>query len=368
MPESAPGGLPPGRSGAAAECLRRFEELEKLLYDPAVASDPGRVRTLAKEHASLKPMVQRLKRLEVLRRQIEEAEGLITAGDGGRELAELAQAELSDLRRQAGELERQVEADLLPKDPDDEKSVIVEIRAGAGGAEASLFAADLHRMYGGYAARRGWRIEPMSSSATELGGFKEVIFAVEGEGVYREMKFERGVHRVQRVPATEASGRIHTSTVTVAVLPQAEAVEVDLDPKDLRIDVFRSSGPGGQGVNTTDSAVRITHNPTGLVVCCQDERSQLKNRAKAMKVLQARLMEIKTREQISQRTDARRAQIGGGERSEKIRTYNFPDRRVTDHRVGLTSHRLEEILDGSIEEFIVACQEAQRRALLERAQ
>jgi len=240
----------------------------------------------------------------------------------------------------------------------------VEIRAGTGGAEASLFAADLYRMYTRFSARKSWSVEPLSSSPTEVGGFKEVVFGIDGDRVFRWLKFERGVHRVQRVPETEASGRIHTSTVTVAVLPQAEEVELQVDPKDLRIDVFRSSGPGGQSVNTTDSAVRITHVPTGLVVSCQDERSQLKNKSKALKVLRARLLEKKQEEQTAHRTQERRSQIGTGDRSEKIRTYNFPDRRITDHRIGFTSHQLEAVLNGELEELLEPLLEAERQAKL----
>ncbi len=344
--------------------LKRFEELERLLADPAVASDPRKVRAYAKEHSVLKPLVDLHQQAERVRRRIQQAKEMLQGGAGGGDLADLARAELEELSRKESELVAQVEAMVLGQDPEGEKSVIMEIRAGTGGQEASLFAADLYRMYTRYAARQSWAVESLSASSTEVGGFKEVIFGVEGEGVFRKLKFERGVHRVQRVPETEASGRIHTSTVTVAVLPQAEEVEVEIDPKDLRVDVFRSSGPGGQGVNTTDSAVRITHLSTGLVVSCQDERSQIKNRAKAMKVLRARLLERRTEEQAAQRSQERRTQIGGGERAEKIRTYNFPDRRVTDHRINFTSHRLEEILEGNLDELIEPLGKSERKARL----
>ena len=344
--------------------LKRLEELERLLSDPAVLADPSRLRACAKERAGLLPLAERYRKLRRLQEQMAQAKDLLESRDLQKEMQELARAELEQLQESARRLKREIEELLIEEDPDDQRSVVVEIRAGTGGAEASLFAAELYRMYTRYAAQLSWKIEPLSMGPTEVGGFKEAIFAVEGDRVFRRLKFERGVHRVQRVPATEAAGRIHTSTVTVAVLPQPEEVEIQVDPKDLRVDVFRSSGPGGQGVNTTDSAVRITHLPTGIVVTCQDERSQLKNKAKAMKVLRARLLESKAKEQAAQRTSERRAQIGTGERSEKIRTYNFPDRRVTDHRIGLTSHRLEEILNGRLEELLDPLVEAERQAKL----
>ena len=342
--------------------LKRFEELERLLMDPATVSDPRRVRDLAKEHAALRPLVEKFRQLEQVRAQIQGARQMLESGQS--DMAELAKAELEELGEKEAELVRGLEESVLGDDPEGEKSAILEIRAGTGGAEASLFSADLYRMYTRYAAQQGWSVESLSGSSSEVGGFKEVIFAVEGPGVYRRLKFERGVHRVQRVPQTEASGRIHTSTVTVAVLPQAEEVDIQIDAKDLRIDVYRSSGPGGQGVNTTDSAVRITHLPTGVVVTCQDERSQMKNKAKAMKVLRARLLETKTEQQAAQRMQERRTQIGTGDRSEKIRTYNFPDRRITDHRIGFTSHRLEEVLEGNLDELINPLMEAERQARL----
>ena len=344
--------------------LKRFEELERLLSDPAVLSDPKQVRTLAKEHAALKPVVDLARRLDQVQTHLKGVRQMLESHPGQGEIAELAQEELEELSRQEADLTRQLEEIVLGQDPEGEKSAILEIRAGTGGAEASLFSAELYRMYSRYAARQSWSVESLSASSTEVGGFKEVIFAIEGPGVFRRLKFERGVHRVQRVPETEASGRIHTSTVTVAVLPQAEEVDLQVDTKDLRVDVYRSSGPGGQGVNTTDSAVRITHIPTGVVVTCQDERSQMKNKAKAMKVLCARLLETKTEQQEAQRTQERRQQIGSGDRSEKVRTYNFPDRRITDHRIGFTSHRLEEVLEGNLDELINPLLEAERQARL----
>jgi peptide chain release factor 1 len=269
-------------------------------------------------------------------------------------VSELASAELVALEAQVAALEQELRLLLVPKDPNDEKNVMLEIRAGTGGDEAALFAADLLRMYGRYAERRGWKFEPLSFSQSTGGGVKEAVAAISGDRVYSRLKYERGVHRVQRVPATEAQGRIHTSTVTVAVLPEAEEVDVQIDPKDLRVDVFRSSGPGGQSVNTTDSAVRITHLPSGMVVQCQDEKSQHKNKARALKILRSRLLELEQERQAGERASARRAQVGGGERSEKMRTYNFPQSRLTDHRAGVTLHKLEAILTGDLDELLDA--------------
>ncbi|MBI3322398.1 MAG: peptide chain release factor 1 [Candidatus Omnitrophica bacterium] len=351
-------------SRALESRLRRFEELERQLADPAVLGDPKQVAALAKERARLKPLSDLWRELQEVEEHLRGAREIAQASGDHAEMAQLAQAELEELTRRQGELRGALEQFVLGEDPEGDKSAIVEIRAGTGGAEASLFSADLYRMYTRYAAGRSWAVENLSSSGTEVGGFKEVVFGIDGEGAFRRLKFERGVHRVQRVPETEASGRIHTSTVTVAVLPQAEEVDLQVDPKDLRIDVYRSSGPGGQGVNTTDSAVRITHVPTGVVVSCQDERSQMKNKAKAMKVLRARLLEAKTEQQAAQRSQERRSQIGTGDRSEKIRTYNFPDRRITDHRIGFTSHRLEEVLNGNLDELIEPLLEAERQTRL----
>ncbi len=344
--------------------LKRFEELERLLADPAVLADSRQVREYAKEHAGLKALAYLYRQFENVQAQMASTQELLQSRETAGEMRALAESELEQLKKSQEQFGRQLENFLLEDDPEGEKSVIVEIRAGTGGAEASLFAADLYRMYTRYAAQLSWKVESLSMGSTEVGGFKEAVFAMEGPGVFRRLKFERGVHRVQRVPATEASGRIHTSTVTVAILPQAEEVDIEIDPKDLRIDVFRSSGPGGQSVNTADSAVRITHIPTGIVVSCQDERSQLKNKIKGMKVLRARLLEKKIQDQAAERTMQRRAQIGTGDRSEKIRTYNFPDRRVTDHRINFTSHRLEEILNGNLDELVNPLLEAERQAQL----
>ena len=342
--------------------LRRARELEQQLSDPAVLADRQRYQRFAKERAALAPFLALGTRYERLTRQRQEAEALLAHASTDAELRAMARQELAAVTEQLEALRQEAEAALLEEDPDAQRNAVMEIRAGTGGLEASLFAADLYRMYTRYAAAQGWATELLSSSVSEAGGFKEVIFGIAGAGVYHKLQFERGVHRVQRVPATEASGRIHTSTATVAVLPEADEVDVQIAPSDLRIDVFRSSGAGGQSVNTTDSAVRITHVPTGLVISCQDERSQLKNKMKGMKVLRARLLDLAREQQASRQAKDRRQQIGTGDRSEKIRTYNFPDRRITDHRIGLTSHRLEEVLEGNLDELIVPLLEAERQA------
>jgi len=330
---------------------RRLQEIVLQMGDPAVIGDQARFQRLAKAHADLEPVVETYRRYRKILSSAEETRALLGSGADD-DMRELAEAELQDLAVKREKMEEELKLLLLPRDPVDEKNIILEVRAGAGGDEAALFAAELVRMYSRFAESQGWKVEMLSSSQTGVGGVKEAIFSIEGRGAYSRLKFESGVHRVQRVPVTESSGRIHTSTVTVAVLPEAEEVEVQVDPKDLRIDVFRSTGPGGQSVNTTDSAVRITHLPTGMVVSCQDEKSQHKNRAKAMKVLRARLLDLARAEKEAEISQARRQQVGTGDRSERIRTYNFPQGRVTDHRIGLTLHSLQRILEGELEELI----------------
>ena len=337
--------------------LSRFEELTNKLSDENTFKDPAGYRKIAREHAEMEEVVDVIKRIKKVTKTIADNKEVIKAEDDP-EIVGMAKEELLELEDQLEQLEQEFRLLIVPKDPNDSKNTIVEIRAGTGGEESTLFAADLLRMYSRYIESKGWKMELLSSNETGLGGFKEVIFLVSGANAYGTLKYESGVHRVQRVPVTEASGRIHTSAATVAVLPEAEEVEVEIDPADLRIDVFRSSGPGGQSVNTTDSAVRITHKPTGVVVSCQDEKSQHKNRAKAMKVLRARLMDRARKEQEDKLSQDRKTQVGSGDRSAKIRTYNFPQQRVTDHRIGLTLHRLEAVLDGELDEIIEALAEA----------
>jgi len=332
---------------------KRYAELNEMMARPEVASDFDKLQELARENASIEGLVAKYGEYKAIVNSMDETRAMIDQGLDS-EMAELARDEMDNLQARQDVLIQEMKVALIPRDPADEKDVIVEIRAGAGGEEAGLFAADLFRMYIRYAGAKGWTTEIMSSNETGIGGFKEIIFEVKGKGVYRRLKFESGVHRVQRVPLTESSGRIHTSTATVAVLPEAEEVDVYVDPSDLRIDTFRASGAGGQHVNKTDSAVRITHLPTGMVVSCQDERSQLKNRTRAMSVLRARLLDIEQRRQIQEVTDARRSQVGTGDRSEKIRTYNFPQSRVSDHRIGLNLHNLESVLEGELDQIIDA--------------
>jgi peptide chain release factor 1 len=343
----------PAFADKMAALERRLDELGALLADPDVIGRRGEFARLSREHAELGPLVAAWQGFRRLADELAQAK-LLAESESDAELRELARDELRALEERRGDTELALKLLLLPKDPNDARNVLLEIRAGTGGDEAALFAGDLYRMYLRYAERQGWRVEVMSASEGAAGGFKEIICAVEGRDVYGRLKYESGVHRVQRVPATEAQGRIHTSAATVAVMPEAEEVDVRIDEKDLRVDVFRSSGAGGQHVNTTDSAVRITHVPTGLVVSCQDEKSQHKNKAKAMKILRSRLLEAETARQREAESAQRKAMVGSGDRSEKIRTYNFPQDRVTDHRIGLTKHNLPGIMDGDLGDVIEA--------------
>jgi len=330
---------------------RRYETLYHLLGQPEVIGKQDELQKVAKEYAELAKIVDLYRKFKKLDMEIEESQHLL-ASEEDEEMKRLAKEELDRLLAEKERVEGDLKFVLLPKDPNDEKNIILEIRAGTGGDEAGLFASELFRMYTKFAEKNGWRIEVLDRHYTGVGGFKEIIALIEGKGVYSRLKFESGVHRVQRVPVTESQGRIHTSTVTVAILPEAEEVEVQIDPNDIRVDIFRSSGPGGQSVNTTDSAVRITHIPTGMVVSCQDEKSQHKNKAKALKILRARLMDKATQEKQMEISEKRRLQVGTGERSERIRTYNFPQGRVTDHRIGLTLYRLEAVLEGDMDEIV----------------
>jgi peptide chain release factor 1 len=333
------------------ETEAKYEEISKKLSDPEVINNQNEFRKMMKEHSDMTPIVEKYRELKRTEEAIEEAKMILEESNDD-ELKQFAKEELTENRENLEGIQNELKILLLPKDPNDDKNVIVEIRGGAGGDEAALFAGDLFRMYSRYAERRRWKVEMMSYNENDLGGFKEVSFMIQGQGAYSRLKYESGVHRVQRIPSTESGGRIHTSTVTVAVLPEAEEVDVELNMNDVRIDVFRSSGNGGQCVNTTDSAVRITHAPTGIVISCQDEKSQLKNKEKGLKVLRAKLYDLELEKQQSEVSAARKSQVGTGDRSERIRTYNFPQGRVTDHRVGLTLHRLDAILDGDLEEVM----------------
>ncbi len=332
----------------------RYNELSEKVSDPAVIADSANFAKLCKEQADIAPIVEKYKEYKSCKDTIAEGEEIIADPDMDKEMKELAEEEIKDAKQRIESLSQELKILLLPKDPNDDKSVIVEIRGGAGGDEAALFAGDLFRMFTMYAESNRWKTEILNSNPTDIGGYKEISFSIEGQGAYSKLKFESGVHRVQRIPSTESGGRIHTSTVTVAVLPEVEEVEVDINANDLRIDVFRAGGPGGQCVNTTDSAVRITHLPTGLVVSCQDEKSQHKNKDKAMKILRSRLYDLVQQEQHDKIASERKSQVGTGDRSERIRTYNFPQGRVTDHRIGLTLHKLDSILNGDMEELISA--------------
>ncbi|HWO90094.1 MAG TPA: peptide chain release factor 1 [Gemmatimonadales bacterium] len=344
--------------GRLTAALQRAGEVEAALADPATSRDSSRLRALGREHARLEPIVRKGRRWEQLVANLAQARELAAGADP--ELAELARAEIAQIQSELPALEAELDELLTPHDPLDDRDAIVEIRAGTGGDEAALFAAELFRMYQRYADRRGWRTEVIEYSEGALNGVKEVVFAVRGENAYGDLRSEAGVHRVQRVPVTESAGRIHTSAATVAVLPEAEEVDVEIEEKDLRIDVFRSQGPGGQSVNTTDSAVRITHVPTGLVVQCQDQKSQLQNKIKALEVLRSRLLDRMIAEQEAARARERRAMVGTGDRSAKIRTYNFPQSRVTDHRIGLSVYNLQELLDGRLDELVKALKLARR--------
>ena len=343
--------------------LKRYDELNQLIQDPSLVKDQNRYRDVMKEHSHLGEIAEIHNKIEELERQIDEAKTLIQE-EKDQEMREFAREELKDLENKLAGNRDRLKFLLIPKDPLDEKNIIMEIRAGTGGEEAALFAADLYRMYSRFAETRGWKFEIMNSNDTELGGIKEIVFSISGNNVYENLRYESGVHRVQRVPATEASGRIHTSAVTVAVLPEADETEIDIRQEDLRIDVMRAGGPGGQCVNTTDSAVRITHLPTGVTVHCQDEKSQIKNKAKAMRILRARIYELEAAKAAAQRAEARKSQVGSGDRSQRIRTYNFPQNRLTDHRINLTLYKLDLIMQGDTTELFDALKLSAKEEIL----
>ncbi len=346
---------------------KRYNEINQKLYDPNVISDQNAYKNLMKEHKNLTPIVEKYREYKKAKNSEEEAKQLLNEGGLEKDFKEMVESELSQAREDIARISDELKVLLLPKDPNDDRNVIIEIRGGAGGEEAALFCGVLYRMYSMYAEMRNWKTELINANETELGGYKEISFMIKGEGAYSRLKYESGVHRVQRVPETEAQGRIHTSTVTVAVLPEADDVDIEINPTDLQIDTYRSGGAGGQHVNKTESAIRITHLPTGVVVECQDERSQHKNKDKAMKVLKSRLLEAKIEEQNSQVAQERKSQVGTGDRSERIRTYNYPQGRLTDHRIGLTLYRLDDCLNGNIEEVIDALITADRAAKLENS-
>lgn len=343
----------------------KYNELNSKLYDPNIVSDQDTYKSIMKELKNLTPIVEKYLEYKKHKKNLEDAKQMLDAGGLDKDFREMVELELEESRNALDAISNELKILLLPKDPNDDRNVIIEIRGGAGGEEAALFSSVLYRMYTMYSESRGWKIELLNANETELGGYKEISFMISGEGAYSRLKYESGVHRVQRVPETETQGRIHTSTVTVAVLPEAEDVEVDINPVDLQIDTYRASGAGGQHVNKTESAIRITHLPTGVIVECQDERSQLKNKNKAMKVLKARLLEAERAKQQSAEAEERRLQVGTGDRSERIRTYNYPQGRCTDHRIGLTLYRLESILNGDIDDIIDAMITADRAAKLE---
>lgn len=345
---------------------KRYEELSQLIAQPEVSTDRARLQSLAQEQASLEDIVAKYRQYKTTSEALQETQAMLDDGLEP-EMVLLAKEEMNDLKQSQDSILQELRLSLLPKDSNEAKDAIVEIRAGAGGDEAALFAGDLFRMYGRYAQAKGWQVEIIDSNQTEVGGFKEIVFEVKGKAAFSQLKYERGVHRVQRVPTTEASGRIHTSTATVAVLPEAEEIEIAINPDDLKLDFFRSGGAGGQNVNKVTTAVRITHLPTGIVATCQDERSQIRNRTKAMAVLRARLFDKEQRRQREETTDQRRSQIGSGDRAEKIRTYNLPQDRVTDHRINLTLHNLPRILDGELDELIQALATSERAKQLKEA-